>query len=253
MKHFSIALIAALLAGPAFALSLVPENVNTNTNTPVASANQGQNQNQGQAQGQLQGQAQLQGQGQGQGQGQAQGLINTQNFDVKSNSRSNADAFSDSNSKSGAASDASAKSNSGGNVQQTIVTDSGQVRYSGSYDVRNVPSIVGGTIYPTAPCMGSSQVGGAGVGFGFSVGTTWKDDECGVRETARSFQQMGLGSDALAILCSSQYAGNAPSCAKVNPLVPPATNKPEAAAITTNHGCYTDPIVAGRMGKPVCK
>ena len=34
---------------------------------------------------------------------------------------------------------------------------------------KNTPSVFSGNVYPTAPCMGSSTVGGAGVGFGFSV------------------------------------------------------------------------------------
>jgi hypothetical protein len=82
------------------------------------------------------------------------------------------------------------------------------------YTVRNVPSVFSGNVYPTAPCMGSSQVGGAGVGFGFSIGSSWTDDECGIRETSRSFNGLGLKEDAIKILCTSKYAAAAPSCAK---------------------------------------
>ena len=32
---------------------------------------------------------------------------------------------------------------------------------------KNTPAVFSGNVYPTAPCMGSSTVGGAGVGFGF--------------------------------------------------------------------------------------
>lgn len=60
------------------------------------------------------------------------------------------------------------------------------------------------------PCI--YKVGGAGVGFGFSVGTSWKDDECGIRETSRSFSGLGLKEDALAVLCTSEYAKAAPAC-----------------------------------------
>ena len=35
---------------------------------------------------------------------------------------------------------------------------------------KNTPAVFSGNVYPTSPCMGSSTVGGAGVGFGFSVG-----------------------------------------------------------------------------------
>lgn len=73
------------------------------------------------------------------------------------------------------------------------------------YTVRTVPNVLTGAVYPTAPCMGSSQVGGAGVGFGFSVGTSSTSSR-GIRETARSFSGMGLKDDALAVLCTSKYA-----------------------------------------------
>jgi hypothetical protein len=87
------------------------------------------------------------------------------------------------------------------------------IRHS-DYTIKNVPNVLTGSVYPTAPCMGSSQVGAAGIGFGVSVGTSWTDDECGIRETARSFSGMSLPADALAILCTSKYAAAAPSCGK---------------------------------------
>lgn len=93
-------------------------------------------------------------------------------------------------------------------------TDSGQMHYSGGYTLENVPDAIAPNVYPTSPCMGSSSMGGAGVGFGISFGTSWKDDDCGVRETARSFAGMGMKEDALAVLCSSEYAKSAPSCKK---------------------------------------
>lgn len=157
---------------------------------------------------QYQGQGQIQGQVQGQGQAQFANVdvSNRISTDVRANAMSFAGAASQSKSN--------ANSNSGGNSQSVTVTDSGQMNYSGKYEVRSVPSVFSGNVYPTAPCMGSSTVGGAGVGFGFSVGSSWKDDECGKRETARSFNSMGLKEDALAILCSSEYAAVAPSCQK---------------------------------------
>ena len=83
---------------------------------------------------------------------------------------------------------------------------------AGTYNIRTVPNAIAPNVYPTAPCMGSSSVGGSGMAFGFSIGTSWVDDECGIRETARSFAGMGLNSDALKVLCSSKYAAVAPAC-----------------------------------------
>ena len=84
--------------------------------------------------------------------------------------------------------------------------------YGGEYTVKSVPNVFSGNVYPTAPCMGSSTVGGAGVGFGFSIGSSWTDDECGIRETSRSFNALGLKEDAVRVLCTSKYAATAVAC-----------------------------------------
>jgi hypothetical protein len=94
-------------------------------------------------------------------------------------------------------------------AQQPASTRNEQV---GTVNVRTVPNVFSGNVYPTAPCMGSSTVGAAALGWGASVGTSWADHECGKRETARSFQNLGLTADAVAILCTSEYAAAAPVC-----------------------------------------
>ena len=139
---------------------------------------------------------------------------------ISNDVRANANAFAaaQANAKSNAqnltATDV--RNNTGGNsltVNEAPIPAATSVTYGGEYTVKNVPTVVTGNVYPTAPCMGSSAVGGSGVGFGFSIGTSWKDDECGIRETARSFNGMGLKEDALKVLCTSAYAAAAPSCA----------------------------------------
>lgn len=183
------------------------------------------NQNQGQLQGQGQAQGQLQGQGQGQG--QAQSLVNAPNTRISNDSRAAAMSFA--GASSGSSSGASvgnttstsqggssvSGSSSGGNsltVNEAPIPADTSVRYGGSYTVKNVPSVVTGNVYPTAPCMGSSAVGGSGVGFGFSIGSSWTDDECGIRETSRSFNALGLKEDAVRVLCTSKYAATAAAC-----------------------------------------
>ena len=101
---------------------------------------------------------------------------------------------------------------SGGNSQTVTMKDSGKMHYSGGYELENVPDVMAPNVYPTSPCMGSSSIGGAGVGFGISFGTSWESEECQLRETSRSFANMGMKEDAIAILCTSEYAKNAPSC-----------------------------------------
>lgn len=78
--------------------------------------------------------------------------------------------------------------------------------------IRNTPDLSLSNIAPTAPCMGGTSVGGTGAGFSIGIGTTWKDGDCSLRETARSFAGLGLTQDAIAILCASEYASAAPSC-----------------------------------------
>lgn len=189
MKKLILSFVFGLFATSAFALGIGNDNPG---GTATAT------QNQGQVQGQLQ------------GQGQAQFTNVDVSNRISNDVRANAAAFAGAASQSGAKSSA----NSGGNVQNVVVTDSGRTEYSGKYEVKNVPSVFSGNVYPTSPCMGSSSVGGAGVGFGFSVGTSWTDDECGIRETSRSFNGLGLKDDAVKILCTSKYAAAAPSCAK---------------------------------------
>lgn len=106
----------------------------------------------------------------------------------------------------------------------------------GAYqEEKQAPAVFAPNVAPTAPCMGGTSAGGSGTGFGLSFGTSWTDDECNTRETARLFHAMNLRADALAILCSSAYAAAAPSCA----------GRARAA-------CHADAIVAQRLGVEVC-
>ena len=69
--------------------------------------------------------------------------------------------------------------------------------------------------HPTAPCMGSTSIGGSAVLFGFSAGSSWEATECMTFEAARSFDQAGMHEDALAIKCTSKYSAAAPSCIRL--------------------------------------
>lgn len=134
-----------------------------------------------------------------------------------STSASQAD-ISNNNSTSGSASVSESRSgsasNAQGNEQNINFNSPGTVNYKGSYKVKDTPAVSLGQVFPTSPCMGGTQVGGSGPGIGLSIGTSWKDDDCSLRETARSFQGLGMNADAVAILCSSSYAKAAPACNK---------------------------------------
>ena len=50
-------------------------------------------------------------------------------------------------------------------------------------------------------CMGSSGVGGQGMSFGFSIGTTWTDSNCVMLKNSRELRNQGHAKAAKARLC----------------------------------------------------
>jgi hypothetical protein len=54
----------------------------------------------------------------------------------------------------------------------------------------------------TGVCMGSSTGGVEALKFGFSLGTTWKDDGCDLRENAQALRNSGQQMAAVALLCT---------------------------------------------------
>lgn len=135
--------------------------------------------------------------------------------------------------------------------------------------LKNTPDVSLGGLYPSSPCMGTSNIGGSGPGFSLGFGTSWKDDDCGYRETARLF---GVNTaDGIAVLCSSEYAKAAPSCQKAAakkaaaeaPVVAEQSDKrkvsgqkeaaPQVVASANPTECLTDEFMARRLGKAVCK
>ena len=114
------------------------------------------------------------------------------------------------NTTTGASVSAGGKSSSSGNT-------SGNTTITSNYAAPKIPvnTAVAPSNFPTAPCMGSSSIGGSAVLFGFSAGSSWEATECMTFEAARSFDQAGMHEDALAIKCTSKYSAAAPSCIKL--------------------------------------
>lgn len=192
MKNFLIVALAFFCTS-AFAVGIGNDN-------PPAGGNQ--------AQGQIQGQVQ--------GQGQAQ--------------------FSNADSRARAQSYAAALTRSEANNSQNLSVTPAPVTLTvneaavpantvqrleqGTVNVRSVPNVFGGNVYPTTSCAHSANAGASGLGWGVSFGGSYLDEECGVRETARSFQNLNMTADALAVLCSSKYAAVAPACKAIAAAAP---------------------------------
>jgi hypothetical protein len=94
-----------------------------------------------------------------------------------------------------------ATSSSGGNVINTALTVQGDtVTYRPRPAIRSAP-LMPPRLPPTAPCMGSSSAGAQGIGFGLSLGTTWRDDGCDARYDAVALQAIGETVAARVRLC----------------------------------------------------
>ena len=117
----------------------------------------------------------------------------------------------------GASTSTGGTSNAAGGKSASTGNTSGNTTITSNYTAPKIPvaTAVAPSNFPTAPCMGSSSIGGSAVLFGFSAGSSWEATECMTFEAARSFDQAGMHDDALAIKCTSKYSAAAPSCIKL--------------------------------------
>ena len=124
------------------------------------------------------------------------GYVTPSHADIAAIAGSSAEAVSLSGSKSVATQ---------GNAQNITFNQPAEVatRASGTTTVKMAPAITAPnmTTTLTETCMGSSTVGGAGVGFGVSLGTTWTDVDCVRRLNAREIASFGDKEAAKELLC----------------------------------------------------
>jgi hypothetical protein len=125
--------------------------------------------------------------------------------------------------------------NSGNNVGTAEVTVTGP-----TIEASRIPvsSAYAATVFPTAPCMGSSSGGASGALISISGASSWTSGECMILETARSFDQAGMPQDALAVRCQGQWAKAAPSCKALA-----ANEKVVVETKTAAHVAETKPVV----------
>jgi hypothetical protein len=62
-------------------------------------------------------------------------------------------------------------------------------------------------------CMGSSSIGGQGVGFGLSIGTSWTDENCQRLKNSRQLAALGYRKAAAALLCVNDDVARAMAAA----------------------------------------
>jgi hypothetical protein len=107
---------------------------------------------------------------------------------------SGADASSDSASSADAESASSSGASSDNNVSITNTRPS-------STTLRNTPSPDTPNVYPSAPCRIARSAGLSFAGGALSGGASVEDVECTLRETARTFQYLGVPEVGLYLMC----------------------------------------------------
>jgi hypothetical protein len=146
---------------------------------------------------------------------------------------------------------------------EAAVPERQEIRSSGRIEIENVPDVVAPSAHPTAPCRIAISAGGSGIGFGLSVGGSVLDEDCNKRELSRSFQNLGEGEAALAILCSHEGAAVAPVCKSLVAAPEPAgaafatgprpTSGFQYDARSGDRVCAYDEILASRNNLTVCR
>lgn len=81
----------------------------------------------------------------------------------------------------------------GGDSSTNVVVEGNEASASSAY----APALTSGD----DTCMGSTSVGGQGVGFGLSLGSTWEDEDCKRRKNARFLHNTGNTGIAITLMC----------------------------------------------------
>lgn len=181
-----------------------------------------------------------------QGQGQAQGQKQGQNQTAKGGSAHQGQSSFNSNDST---------------AYGSVATTANSVTVEGDnvqYQAARIPvaTAYAPSIAPTAVCMGSSSVGGQGMSFGFSLGSSWTDSNCMLLEQVRTVAVV-LGDRETA----SEMLMSIPAYAEARQRV--GERKLKGASATAEISSqpmqvartevYTDPIVRARLGLPPLK
>ncbi len=189
-------------------------------------------------------------------------LAQTAGSNANSNANSGSVAVINLNQSAPPTSTSTINSNSTSTLNQNVHTSGKQdVDYDGSYTVKSAPQVYAPPVGVTAPCVIGASVGVSGLGFGVAGGTGIVDSGCERRAVSSLMQSYGHVEAAKEMLCDDPTA--AAAYARAGMPCKAAASKPAAAApaptttassgSTSDQQCLTDPYIAVRLGKPVCK
>ncbi|GAA4016545.1 hypothetical protein [Actimicrobium antarcticum] len=116
---------------------------------------------------------------------------------------SNANAATSSNANAGASSNSASKGGSAqgvGSQGQSLSIDS-HATYEAQSRNPVATAVAPALTSSNDTCMGSVSMGASAVSFGFSIGSSWTDNNCLMLKNAREIWNMGFKGAALARLC----------------------------------------------------
>lgn len=122
-------------------------------------------------------------------------------------------------------------------INEAAPLDRSTLNYDGTYTIKNVPNVVVPNIFPTAPCMGASSLGGAVAGFGIGGGTSWIAENCEHRENSRLLHAMGDIPNAKIAMCMQSTMTEHPMCKALAPKPAPVKTSnvdPRDPRVTTS-------------------
>ena len=114
-------------------------------------------------------------------------------------------ATADSNSNSESSADAESASNSAASSDNNVTFTN---THPSRTTVRNVASPDTPNVYPSAPCRIARSLGLSLAGGAMSGGGSIEDPECTLRETARTFQYLGVPEVGLHLMCTQSHVIN---------------------------------------------
>lgn len=140
----------------------------------------------------------------------------------------------------------------------SVATTANSVQVEGdstTYQAARIPvaTAYAPNIAPTAVCMGSSSVGGQGMSFGFSLGSSWTDANCMLLEQVRTVSIV-LGQKEVAQEMMMAVPAYAEAVSRLKGQAKKSTAAQEYAPQAVQAKVeYTDPIVRARLNLPPLK
>lgn len=141
----------------------------------------------------------------------AQTMTDIGNINLSGNNQAASSSYSWSDSYSNSSSTATGGNGFGG--MGGNASNSGNAQMVDFSNPHQAPSVMMGSLFPTAPCQGTANgFLSAFIFGGLGGGTSFTLSQCEIREEARMAYSIGQPDMAKAIICMAKYAKKTPQC-----------------------------------------